>query len=1049
MAAAVVQQRCLACVARFLLWLSASRPVRWAKACGSGTQRVLGACGRAVGRGAHACWARLVASMLPLLLAVRDRMVSCGAGVARGGRYIAHGIQGWAVWPACGRAARAVNDAVCAVLRWAAQQVRWGCIAARESRLAAAAWAGCGRAGGGARSVSRWVGGGFERGVRGVADSRLSDQCSRCARACGRAAEWCWRHTATPACAALRRCGAFVSTSVTACGSSLAACRVRVAEWSLPARRCSAACGRATQGAIGPPCSAVGRVLWRGVCAVGRVVWRGVCAVGRGVRTVVTIPVWGPPVVTRAAYWVLSAGWRPTPIAELRARLLSTVSAALIAEPAMFWEANGPVTTICEAVDECVARGEGEWVLKVAVFARRRLRLRTATAVLLGAAFKHGAACAPPLVLQRYALAAWLTPSDVCETVGMLHQLRRLEAAREAGAEVEVPSLEVAPKWRVPAAMRRAVAARFLRFNDAQLSRHGRARTQTRRNRRARQRLADRGAVAHTKPPAPTMKQLIRACHISEPAMLVHQVLEKRYPATELEFEASSLARAVAGAAAPAWSVDLAGARLRLPTPTTWEARLSAAGGARSKVTWETAVANGELSYLAALRNLRNLVVADVSAATHAAVADMLRDPEAVARAGALPFQYLAAWANVRQMCEDGAVAAAVEAAAATEDAAARGARDDTKAGKGAAAASNAEIEAAMAVEAAAAEAERAEAAAAAVENYRAAITDALHQRLQAACGGSFAGRTVVAIDCRFPMNQLHSRYPSRQSRRGLACQIAALLRDACDDEVTFVLWGNGRERDFETIEADDVLRRAAAVGSAEAIEALGGAGAAEEDAGPEELPALACAQALAALGEACRHDRAAPFVLYPLMEQWLAAEEPPVVQRLVIISYATLRAHDLADNVLYPAQYRGLAKQLRGATMAGLVARYRAAVNPDFELVGIDIAGSAAAANDVLLSAAARGSDDTREVQVTGFSDALFSVIGVHLERDQEGAVDAVAAAALGEPVGVDGVHVEVGAGGGGGGGDEGRGPAEGDGGREAGGAAAAAGGGAAGGEA
>lgn len=63
-----------------------------------------------------------------------------------------------------------------------------------------------------------------------------------------------------------------------------------------------------------------------------------------------------------------------------------------------------------------------------------------------------------------------------------------------------------------------------------------------------------------------------------------------------------------------------------LPVPYTWETELSAAGqvaypspaerqAARTR-TWETLVASRRLGYMALLRNLRNLLEANVSAET-------------------------------------------------------------------------------------------------------------------------------------------------------------------------------------------------------------------------------------------------------------------------------------------------------------------------------------------------------------------------------------------------------------------------------------------------
>ena len=112
-----------------------------------------------------------------------------------------------------------------------------------------------------------------------------------------------------------------------------------------------------------------------------------------------------------------------------------------------------------------------------------------------------------------------------------------------------------------------------------------------------------------------------------------------------------------------------------LPTPYTWETELSAAGqvayaspaerAAAVARTWETLVASRRLGYMALLRNLRNLLEANVSADTLAQACATLADAGQVARARQLPFRFLAAYREVLAL-QHGAVApvlAALEAA--------------------------------------------------------------------------------------------------------------------------------------------------------------------------------------------------------------------------------------------------------------------------------------------------------------------------------------------------------------------------------------------------
>ncbi|GAB3573734.1 TROVE domain-containing protein [Hymenobacter daeguensis] len=100
--------------------------------------------------------------------------------------------------------------------------------------------------------------------------------------------------------------------------------------------------------------------------------------------------------------------------------------------------------------------------------------------------------------------------------------------------------------------------------------------------------------------------------------------------------------------------------RGELPTPYTWETELSAVGqgtyatGADRQTavrqTWETLVGSGKLGYMALLRNLRNILEANVSAATMEKVCDTLADRFAVARSKQLPFRFLAAYREVKAL---------------------------------------------------------------------------------------------------------------------------------------------------------------------------------------------------------------------------------------------------------------------------------------------------------------------------------------------------------------------------------------------------------------
>jgi len=97
--------------------------------------------------------------------------------------------------------------------------------------------------------------------------------------------------------------------------------------------------------------------------------------------------------------------------------------------------------------------------------------------------------------------------------------------------------------------------------------------------------------------------------------------------------------------------------------------------------TWEALVASGKLGYMALLRNLRNLLEANVNADTLGQACAILADARQVARARQLPFRFLAAYREVAAL-DNGRTApvlAALESAIAASAANLRGFGPDTR----------------------------------------------------------------------------------------------------------------------------------------------------------------------------------------------------------------------------------------------------------------------------------------------------------------------------------------------------------------------------------
>lgn len=97
-----------------------------------------------------------------------------------------------------------------------------------------------------------------------------------------------------------------------------------------------------------------------------------------------------------------------------------------------------------------------------------------------------------------------------------------------------------------------------------------------------------------------------------------------------------------------------------LQVPYTWETELSALGQlkydsaelkqAAVKAKWEELIASNKIGYMAMLRNLRNILNAEVSAAALKKVCDYISNEKAVANSKQLPFRFLAAYRELKEL---------------------------------------------------------------------------------------------------------------------------------------------------------------------------------------------------------------------------------------------------------------------------------------------------------------------------------------------------------------------------------------------------------------
>lgn len=83
-----------------------------------------------------------------------------------------------------------------------------------------------------------------------------------------------------------------------------------------------------------------------------------------------------------------------------------------------------------------------------------------------------------------------------------------------------------------------------------------------------------------------------------------------------------------------------------LPVPTSWETELSAKGN--TKEAWESLIAQRKIGYMAALRNLRNMVNADPSNLDE--ILAMIADPDRVRKSRQLPFRFHTAYKQMKNV---------------------------------------------------------------------------------------------------------------------------------------------------------------------------------------------------------------------------------------------------------------------------------------------------------------------------------------------------------------------------------------------------------------
>jgi telomerase protein component 1 len=303
----------------------------------------------------------------------------------------------------------------------------------------------------------------------------------------------------------------------------------------------------------------------------------------------------------------------PRELDEKKTELLNMVSAAMLSEPKA--SATSPLFMKILTASRQVAYYDPEFLLKLALYVRQDLNIRS-TANYLLAMSSNIKECQP--FMAKYYEEVIRLPSDWLEVVAIYMTL---------------PDRTV--KNGIPTCLRKAMIEKFPAFDEYQLGKYNKERNIKRKMKKYRLKAEKlKLPVQIPEKPSVTLKQMIRQLHMSQPPSAVMALLGKRYPLTLEAFRAAGLP----GNFNPA----LAGTRLKLPVPETWETMLSERGNKAS--TWESLIDHKKLPFMAMLRNLRNLILTGVSMKHHRWAQQKLSNEDTIAMSRQFPFRFFSAY---------------------------------------------------------------------------------------------------------------------------------------------------------------------------------------------------------------------------------------------------------------------------------------------------------------------------------------------------------------------------------------------------------------------
>ena len=359
----------------------------------------------------------------------------------------------------------------------------------------------------------------------------------------------------------------------------------------------------------------------------------------------------------------------PIDTERLKVTLINAVATSLLQSPD-YKNKRDPSTKHLTKLGNQVSHHDPEFILKLALYTRNELNIRTTANFLLAMA-SNIVYCRP--FLKKYFDATIKLPSDWIEVAEVYQAFH--------DKSINFGSL--------PTALRKVMSTKFQSFDEYQLAKYNKDTSKKKKKKKAKPgkpgKPGARTKPTNTRPQKPsyqppqpppkpsksqsddsdsesdsddtlvvsdteseqemerltfTLKQLIRKLHISIPVEHIMCLIGKRYPEDTEAFRRSKLPGI--------WDQDRAGKRMKLPTPETWETQVSMKGNKAN--VWEELIDHKKLPFMAMLRNLRNVIIAGISPKHHQSIIYRLTDERSVIGSRQFPFRFFSAYEVLNQL---------------------------------------------------------------------------------------------------------------------------------------------------------------------------------------------------------------------------------------------------------------------------------------------------------------------------------------------------------------------------------------------------------------